>query len=131
VILIVQFFIAAIVLCPIIAFFVTYVICRKFQLDKYKAIAFAADVTTGILFFSISIAIKGLWEFSVFIPIVVTALVIAILFTYIDWRTKKEIEIKPLLKKIWRVYFIILSVSYFLVWIIGLTHSIIIFMLID
>ena len=130
-ILIVQFLIAAIVLCPIIAFFVTYVICRKLQLDKYKAIGFAADVTTGILFFSISIALKGLWEFSVLIPIVVTALIIAILFTYIDWRTKKEIEIKPLLKKIWRVYFILLSCSYFLVWVIGLTHSVIIFMIID
>lgn len=101
------------------------------RLNKHKAIGFAADVTTAMLFISVPLAIRGLWDVAIFIPLIVIALVVAIIFTYIDWRTKKEIEIKPLLKKIWRIYFIVLSIAYFLVWAIGLTHSVMIFMMVD
>lgn len=130
-ILFVQFMIATIILCPIIIFIATLFIFRKMRLNKHKAIGFAADVTTAMLFISVPLAIRGLWDVAIFIPLIVIALVVAIIFTYIDWRTKKEIEIKPLLKKIWRIYFIVLSIAYFLVWAIGLTHSVMIFMMVD
>ena len=127
-ILFVQFLLATIILCPILVFIIVIVISRKLRLNKRKAIGLAADVTTGILFFSVPIAMRGLWEISIFIPMFVIALVVAIIFTYIDWRTKKEIEVKPLLKKIWRFYFLLLSIIYFLVWIVGITYSVLIFM---
>ena len=101
------------------------------RLDKHTAIGYSADVTTGLLFLAVPIAIRNLWEVSIFIPVFVVAIVVAMIFTYIDWRTKKEMEVKPLLKKIWRVYFILLGITYFLVWVIGLTHSVIIFMMVD
>lgn len=129
--LVVRFVLATIILCPIFAFIVTLIICRKIRLGKNKAIGYSADVTTGLLFFSVPIAIRALWDISIVIPVLVTALIIAIFFTYIDWRTKKEIEVKPLLKKIWRIYFILLSITYFLIWAVGLTHSVIIFMMVD
>ena len=129
--LVVQFVLATIILCPILAFIVTLIICRKFRLDRQKAIGYSSDITTGLLLFAVPIAIRALWNLSVVIPVLVTALIVAILITYIDWRTKKEIEIKPLLKKIWRIYFILLSITYFLIWVIGLTHSVIIFMMVD
>lgn len=129
--LFVRFILTTIILCPIIAFVLTLVVCRMFHIDKHKAIGYSADVTTGLLFFAVPIAIRNLWGISIFIPLFVAALVVAMIFTYFDWRTKKEIEIKPLLKKIWRIYFIFLGITYFLVWAIGLTHSVIIFMMVD
>ena len=60
-----------------------------------------------------------------FIPVILVAVVLATIFTYVDWRTKKEIEVMPLLKKLWRVYFILLGTLYFVVWVAGLTYSII------
>ena len=129
--LFVRFLFTTILLCPIIAFVLTLIVCRMLRLDKHKAIGYSADVTTGLLFLAVPIAIRNLWEVSIFIPLFVTAIVVAMIFTYIDWRTKKEIEVKPLLKKVWRVYFILLGITYFLVWVIGLTHSVIIFMMVD
>ena len=129
--LFVRFLFTTILLCPIIAFVLTLIVCRMLRLDKHKAIGYSADVTTGLLFFAVPIAIRNLWGVSIFIPLFVSAFVVAIIFTYIDWRTKKEIEVKPLLKKVWRVYFILLGITYFLVWVIGLTHSVIIFMMVD
>ncbi|WP_341322589.1 DUF3397 domain-containing protein [Solibacillus sp. FSL H8-0523] len=130
-ILFLQFILATIIIFPIIAFILTLIICRKFKLKKHKAIGLASDVTTVILLFSVPVAIRSLWGQSIWILMLVVLLILAIIFTYLDWRTKKEIEVQPLLKKIWRVYFLLLSIAYFTVWIIGMTHSVMIFMMID
>ncbi|MGN7477229.1 DUF3397 domain-containing protein [Solibacillus silvestris] len=122
---------ATIILCPIIAFFAVIVTCRKLRLNKHKAIGLAADVTTFLLFFSIPVALRGLWDIGALMPMLIVVLVIAIIITYADWQTKKEIEVKPLLKKIWRVYFLLFSITYFFIWIIGIAHSVMIFMMID
>lgn len=119
-----QFLLAGLIIFPIIGFIITLLLCRKLRIKKYQAIGLAADITTFLLLFSIPIAIRGLWDIKVGIPLLVVMLLGAIIFTYIDWRTKKEIEVKPLLKKIWRAYFLVLSIIYFTVWIIGVTHSV-------
>jgi len=49
----------------------------------------------------------------------------AMIFTYIDWRTKKEIEVKSLLKKIWRFQFLVLSTAYIVICIVGVIQSVI------
>ncbi|MBD8035537.1 MULTISPECIES: DUF3397 domain-containing protein [Solibacillus] len=126
-----QFAFATIILCPIIAFIAVMAVCRKLRIKKNRTIGLAADITTFLLFFSIPIAMRGLWDIGVMMPMLIIVLVIAIIFTYIDWRTKKEIEIKPLLRKIWRIYFLLFSFSYFLIWIVGITHSVMVFMMID
>lgn len=127
----VQFLLALLIICPILAFIIVLFVCRRLRMVKHKAIGLAADVTTCILFLSIPIAVRGLWELSIFIPTVMFALVVAIIFTYIEWRTKKEIEVKPLLRKIWRIYFLLLSIVYCIIWAVGLTHSIFLFMMVD
>lgn len=130
-ILFVQFILATIILFPILAFIAVLLICRKLRLNKYRAVGLAADITTGFLFFSIPIALRGLWDIGVMMPMLVIVLMIAIVITYIDWRTKKEIEVNPLLKKTWRLYFLLFSMTYFIIWVVGITHSVMIFMLID
>lgn len=84
----------------------------------------AADLTTFILFFSVPLSISSLWGMQYSGIVFVVALFIAIIFTYIDWKSKKEIELLPLFKKIWRVLFILLSVTYFFVWLIGIVQHI-------
>ncbi|WP_042471673.1 DUF3397 domain-containing protein [Bacillus ndiopicus] len=118
------FLITVIIICPLVALVITYFICRKFRLSNSKAFGFAADVATLLLFFSVPMAVASIWDISIVIPLIIIAIFIAITFTYIDWRTKKEIAVPQLLKKIWRVYFILLSVSYFFICIAGLTLNV-------
>ncbi|MEC1179455.1 DUF3397 family protein [Metasolibacillus meyeri] len=119
-----SFLIAIIIICPLIALVITYFVCRKLRLSNAKAFGFAADVVTFLLFFSVPMAVASIWDISIVIPLIIMAIFIAITFTYIDWRTKKEIVVPQLLKKIWRVYFILLSVSYFFIFIAGLTLNV-------
>ena len=81
-------------------------------------------MTTFILFFSVPLVIHSIWEVSLFLLIIIVALLIALGFTYVDWRTKKEIDVPVLFKKIWRVYFILLSVMYLGTWLIGLSLNV-------
>ena len=81
-------------------------------------------MTTFILFFSVPLAIHSVWGEFLFLPIIIVALLIALAFTYVDWRTKKEIDVPVLLKKIWRVYFIVLSIMYLGTWLIGLSLNV-------
>lgn len=113
-----------ILLCPLIVLLLTFMICRKLRIKKTYAFGFGADVTTFILFFSVPLAIHSIWGASLFLPIIIIALLIALGFTYVDWRTKKEIDVPVLLKKIWRVYFILLSVLYLGTWLIGLSLNV-------
>ncbi|WP_332647956.1 DUF3397 domain-containing protein [Lysinibacillus sp. 54212] len=115
---------AILLVFPLIALVLTYFICNKLRLTRAQSFGFAADITTLLLFFSVPIAIKSIWDLSLFIPIIIISMMIAIFITYVDWRTKKEIHVPFLFKKIWRIYFILLSTLYFGVWIAGLTKNI-------
>lgn len=119
----IQYFISIMILLPLIPFVITFILSKR-RREVSKAFGKAADVTTFFLLFSIPLMVEGIWTISIVWIMLVILILIGILFTFIDWRTKKEIEIFPLLKKIWRIYFILLSFSFILIWIVGLIISI-------
>lgn len=123
--LVIQFLVSAIICFPIILFSITYAICYLRKKNVVKCFGYSADATTFILLFSVPLSISSVWGLNYYSIVFVIEIVIAIIFTYIDWRTKKEIEILPLLKKIWRLYFILLTIAYIVIWIVGLIQSII------
>ena len=122
---VIQYLLSIIIFFPIILFFITYFITRKRKISKVKSFGIASDLTTLVLFFSVPLSISSLWEKNYNVVVFIIALIIAIIFTYIDWRTKKEIEVFRLLKKIWRLYFILLTIAFLVIWMVGLIQSII------
>jgi len=117
--------ISVIIFCPILLFIIVYLIGRKVKIRGTHAFGAASDVTTFCLFFSVPLAIGVLWSVNVGVLLVMLALTMAMIFTYIDWRTKKEIEVKPLLKKIWRFQFLVLSTAYVVICVVGIIQSVI------
>ncbi|KOY82576.1 DUF3397 domain-containing protein [Lysinibacillus sp. FSL H8-0500] len=117
--------ISIIIFCPIILFIIVYLIGRKIKIRGTHAFGAASDITTLCLFFSVPLAIGVLWHINVGALLVMLAIMMAMIFTYIDWRTKKELEVKLLLKKIWRFLFLILSTAYVVICIIGVIQSIV------
>ncbi|MFF2177075.1 DUF3397 domain-containing protein [Lysinibacillus sp. NPDC058147] len=117
--------ISIIIFCPILLFVIVYLISRKVKFRGTHAFGVASDVTTLCLFFSVPLAIGVLWNVNVSSLLVTLALMMAMIFTYIDWRTKKEIEVKSLLRKIWRFQFLVLSTAYIVICIVGVIQSVI------
>lgn len=117
--------ISIIIFCPILLFVIVYLISRKVKFRGTHAFGVASDVTTLCLFFSVPLAIGVLWKVNVSELLVTLALMMAMIFTYIDWRTKKEIEVKSLLRKIWRFQFLVLSTAYIVICMVGVIQSVI------
>lgn len=104
---------------------IVYLISRKVKIRGTHAFGVASDVTTVCLFFSVPLAIGVLWNVDVSALLVTFAIMMAMIFTYIDWRTKKEIEVKSLLRKIWRFQFLVLSTAYIVICLVGVIQSVI------
>ncbi|MEY9978374.1 DUF3397 domain-containing protein [Lysinibacillus sp. RC79] len=117
--------ISIIIFCPILLFVIVYLISRKVKIRGTHAFGMASDVTTLCLFFSVPLAIGVLWNVNVSALLVTLAIMMAMIFTYIDWQTKKEIEVKSLLRKIWRFQFLVLSTAYIVICIVGVIRSVI------
>ena len=117
--------ISVIIICPILLFVIVYLFGRKVKIRGTHAFGVASDVTTLCLYFSVPLAIRVLWNVDVSALLITLTVVMAIIFTYIDWRTKKEIEVKPLLRKIWRFQFLVLSTAYIIICLVGVIRSVI------
>ncbi|WP_217580559.1 DUF3397 domain-containing protein [Lysinibacillus sp. GbtcB16] len=117
--------VSIVIFCPIVLFIIVYLISRKVKIRGTHAFGVASDVTTFCLFFSVPLGIGVLWQVNAGVLLVILAIMMAMIFTYIEWRTKKEIEVKPLLKKIWRFLFLLLSTAYVVICIIGVIQSLV------
>ncbi|MEK4522705.1 DUF3397 domain-containing protein [Psychrobacillus sp. FSL W7-1457] len=111
--------VSIIVLVPAILFIISFVIAKYAFRKRKKSIGIAADITTFLLFFSVSHVFNVIFEKKIGFIIIIFAIFIATIMTILEWKMKKEIEIKPLLRKVWRLFFILLCFMYALLWIIG------------
>ena len=108
---------------PIVVLCLFYFILKKMKLKQRYAVGFSADITTLLLILAVPYIVQTMWNVNIYIIIIIVAIVLGLILTFIEWRTKKEIEIPTLMRKIWRVYFVMLMITYIIV---GVTAIIII-----
>ncbi|MFX3674200.1 MAG: DUF3397 family protein [Paenisporosarcina sp.] len=119
-----QMILSTFLLLPYLVFVLLFFIINKLIRKPKRAFGVAADITTFILFLAVPIAIEALFEVKTMIYFFCFALVISVLLTIQEWKTRKEIELVPLLRKIWRFLFLLLSLCYLLVFCLGLLFKI-------
>ena len=120
-----KYLLAVFLLFPFFFTIISLFLLKKIGFSQSKALGYATDLTTPILFIALPIIVKSIWGWSIGAILLGVLLVIAIVLTYIEWRSQKEIDIPLLLKKIWRAYFLLLSVMYIVLMIVGIVYWII------
>ena len=120
-----KYLLAVFLLFPFFFTIISLFLFKKIGFSQSKALGYATDLTTPILFIALPIVVKSIWGWSIGAILLGVLLVIAIVFTYFEWRSQKEIDIPLLLKKIWRAYFLLLSVMYIVLMIVGIVYWII------
>lgn len=116
---------AVLIFAPFLAFILLLLITRK-KLKK-RAIGFSADLTTFLLFVSVPVSVEALWNVNIAFAVSATALLIAILLLVLEWKKTKEIDVLKYIRKTWRLYFLLLSAGYILIWVTGLALTVISF----
>ncbi|MDN7244278.1 DUF3397 domain-containing protein [Planococcus shenhongbingii] len=114
---IIYFIGAVVIFVPFILFVLAVLLTRK-KLGL-RSIGLAADLTTFLLFISVPLAVSVIWQIDLAFIIYIVAILIAISVLTIEWKKSKEIEIGKFFRKTWRIYFLVLSFTYVLLWIAG------------
>lgn len=120
-----QTIISFLIVFPIVIFIVVFFVSNKISGKTTKAFGQAADITTLVLFFAVPIAIQSLFQIETVGFLMGIALIISVILTFLEWKSQKEIELISLVRKIWRFLFLILSVTYFIVWCLGFVLKVI------
>lgn len=114
---------AIFIFAPFILFIGIILLTRRRM--KRKSIGLAADLTTFLLLFSVPVSIETVWGYSIGGILYSLTVLLAILLLIIEWRNTKEIEVIKYIRKTWRIFFLVFSTAYALVWIAGITQALI------
>lgn len=109
-----------VILFPYIVTLLFLVIVRKMGKAPASAIGLAADVTTPFLFLTVYIVSRTVFGEGVGVYIAGISIMIAIFHVLIERVKVKEFQIVRLLRKTWRLYFLVLTVSYVLLILVGI-----------
>lgn len=107
------------ILFPVLIYVIVFSISKYILHKRKKSLGIAADVTTLLLYLSVSLVYSIVFSENIGFILVVSSILIATIITYFEWRSKKEIEVIPLLRKIWRLFFLLLCVFYGFLWLFG------------
>lgn len=116
--------IALIVTFPFLGYIILFIISKLLTGNVRRSVHFAVDWSTILFVFSVHYLILVIWQESIFGIIMMIMLVIALIFVLVHWKTKHEINFRPLFKGIWRTYFLLFSIAYVVLLIIGLMQRI-------
>lgn len=107
------------VIYPIVVFLVVFLFCKFILQKRKKSIGIASDISTFFLYFSVTNLFSFVFLKEVGWYLVIFSIILATIITYLEWRSKKEIEVIPLLRKIWRLLFLLLCCLYAFLWLFG------------
>lgn len=112
-------------LFPYIITIVFLVVIKKMGRAPVTAIGLAADVTTPLLFLTVYVVSREIIGEGTGVYIVTIALMIAIVRIVLERFKVKEFQIAYLLRKTWRLYFLILTASYILLLLSGIIMKVV------
>ncbi|WP_175453943.1 DUF3397 domain-containing protein [Psychrobacillus sp. OK028] len=108
-----------IIIYPIVVFLAVFLFCKFVLHKRKKSIGIASDISTFFLYFSIANLFSFIFLKEIGWYLVIFSIILATIMTILEWRSKKEIEVIPLLRKIWRLLFLLLCFIYAVLWLFG------------
>ncbi|HEY9570551.1 MAG TPA: DUF3397 family protein [Metalysinibacillus sp.] len=116
---ILQVILSVLLFLPHSIFIVLVVLSKKVE---FMTVGRAADITTIFLVVSVPLALQALTGVQLGYALFSLLIIIAIYNTFRVWRSEKDIEIIKLMRKTWRIYFVILTVLYILTLLVGMFY---------
>ena len=113
------------IFCPFIVTILVLMIYRRRGTAPVSVLGQAADLTTPFLFLSVYIIARTIYGDLVGVYISITSIIIIIIYSIVEKMKVKDFMIKRFLRKVWRLFFLLLSSSYVILLIIGLVLKII------
>lgn len=110
---------------PFIWMFLILVVYKRRGISPSTVLGLAADMTTPLLFLSVYLISHTIFGNGVGYYIVIVAIMIMIIYSIYEKMNVKDLRVKRLFRKIWRLFFLILVAAYFILIVIGVVVKII------
>jgi len=109
---------------PVVPFLLVYFASLAYARDKKKAFRLAMDVTTVLLIGSVAGLFNNVFGSSFgFFAIALVMLLGAGLLGNMQYRTKGEVNVKRIVRAVWRIGFFVMGFFYLLLMAIGMGQS--------
>lgn len=119
------YFFALLITFPVFATWFVYFISTKLYKNKWKAIHQTVHWTTFFYIFATVILLNMVYDKYFIGYLLVLLICILALIIIIQWKTNMEIVLIKAFKQLWRVCFLLFSLLYVCLVIIGIYHQII------
>ena len=117
--------IAACVIMPFIVYMTIYTISRHMYKNNKKALRLSADSTTVFLIMAVHYAVIALFKNSYLWIIIIILILIATIVLFMQYKVREEVDLKRVFTSFWRASFLLFSLGYFLLSVIGITERIV------
>lgn len=115
---------ATIVTMPIIGLIIIYIICKSVISNKKKSFLLTVDLSTILFIISVHFLILVIVGNSYLWLLIIILLLTAMIFVFIHWKVKQEIDTTKVFKGFWRFTFLLFVVSYFVLMVVGLIRRV-------
>lgn len=112
------------VLFPFLITIIYLVVIRRMGKAPAAVIGKAADFTTPFLFLSVYITSLSVFGKGTGFYITSIAILIAMLSAVVERLREKEFQIGRVLQRTWRLYFLLLSLAYLILLVVGISFKI-------
>ncbi len=110
---------------PFIVTFIILIIYRKMGRPPVSVLGQAADMTTPLLFLSVYFLSLTIFGKGAGFYMILVSVLIVIAYTIFERTRVKEFQIFRLLRKTWRLYFLVLTSAYVVLFFVGTISKII------
>ncbi|MBE4908831.1 DUF3397 domain-containing protein [Bacillus luteolus] len=116
--------IATIITLPFLGLFLIFIACRSFVSNKRKSVLLTIDLSTILFIIAVHFLVLVIVGKSYLWLIILILISICMMFVLMHWKMKQEIDTAKVFKGFWRFTFLLFTVSYCLLIVVGLIQSI-------
>ncbi|WP_233254285.1 DUF3397 domain-containing protein [Salipaludibacillus keqinensis] len=117
-------FVATFVTVPLLGLYLVYIVTVKITKKKQYSLKKAVDSSAILFIISVYFLVLEIWNFEMGWYIALFFLMSAVIFTIYHWKRYEDIQMKRVLKGVWRFQFVIFFFSYGLLVVYGLVFRI-------
>lgn len=121
---ILQFLLSLIVIVPYFLTMVLFVIVKVSGYSSVRSFRIAADVTVLFLFLSVSVLLRMIMGIQAGVILIVGVLIVGIGFAIAERIRSKEFRMKYMFRNLWRMLFLILSLLYIVLLLLGVVQTV-------
>ncbi len=121
---IVQFLLSLIVIVPYVLTVALFVIVKLSGRSSVRSFRIAADVTVPFLVLSVIVLLRMILQIHAGIILIAGVLIIGIGFAIAERIRSKEFRVQNMLRNLWRMLFLIMSLFYIVLLLIGVAKTV-------